>query len=705
VRMTCIVAARNFGLDENVAELGAILHDIGKASPIFQERLSDDYIYSPNDKPYRHEISSLSFISLFPLKYYHSLIDMVISHHKSIVNDRRVRGFVDLIDDEDDGYGFDEVVEMHLKDFESWAPIVIDILECFGIERKETTKEEAIGNLRYINKYVNEEILGNIDYSPWKGLLMGADHFASAVHKNTNWLIKPLFKKPNLSYYDSEKRKSPLFPLSQKKSISPKPHTIVTACTGAGKTDYLLRRCRGRVFYTLPFTASINSMFIRILKDVENENKFISNNIRVLHSSSKLVEKRGIRQLKLIQSKFGASLEVLTPHQLASIVFGVNGYESKILDLSGCDIILDEVHVYKDKMQGIVVKIIEMLVHFGCKIHIGTATMPTSLYDNIINVLGKENTHQVRLTRKEMRSFDRHKIFKLKNKDVDNNVLNIVDKHIKNNEKVLIVRNRVRNAQETYDRIINRYPDIPILLLHSRFKRGERNRLELELEMWNKWIDKPCIVISTQVVEVSLDISFDTMITDCAPIDSLIQRFGRVNRLRTIHTMGKYKPIYILSPPDEGEKREAMPYNLKTLRKTFEVLPDRKILREYKLQSYIDEVYPDIKITDINSEAIFSNGKFSSLNKLEHRSKSKLFEELGIMSTNVILQSDIETYKNSNSEERTMLEIPVIYYSIEKMYLPQLEDYPNKPYILDNGYYNQVKGLDLNNYDFNNLIL
>lgn len=622
---------------------------------------------------------------------------MVISHHKSIVLDNRNRGLIDLIDDID-GYGSDDVFNMHIEGWEEWSLIALDILESFDVERKKITIEEARANFNYVIKYIEEEILTTNGYSPWKGVLMGGDHFASALISETDKWLDFVFKKPDLSFYDD--RKHELYPLSLKRSDSIKRHTIATASTGAGKTDYLLRRCVGRVYYTLPFTASINSMYERILNQIKKHNEFIYKNIRLLHSSSKLVEKRGKgykenKELKALQSKFGASLEVLTPHQLAGIVFGVNGYEAKLLDIQGCDVILDEVHVYKDTMQGIVLKMIEMLKYLGCRIHIGTATMPSSLYNKIIEILDGD-VLEVKLTKKEMRSFDRHKTYKLEERNIEGNVFNLIDDSIRNNQKLLIVRNRVAHSQETYDNIVVRYPHINVLLLHSRFKRGERNRLENELTALNE-SNEPCIVISTQVVEVSLDISFDMMITDCAPIDSLIQRFGRVNRKRTKETIGKYKPIYVLAPPPENERKEAMPYELNILRKTFEVLPNKKILREHSLQSLIDEVYPEINITNIDREAIFIDGNFSKLRLLEHKSKMTLIEKLGIMSTNVILQSDLDEYINSNSEKKTMLEIPVIYHSIEKMNLIQLEDGTRRPFIIDDGYYDNERGLDINN--------
>lgn len=127
------------------------------------------------------------------------------------------------------------------------------------------------------------------------------------------------------------------------------------ACTGAGKTDFLFRRCRGRVFYTLPFQASINAMYFRLQKDLKKDNPDL--NIKVLHAASSLIEAEdGDREDIVLQKHIGTSIKVLTPYQMAGIAFGSKGFEALILDLKGCDVILDEVHTYSEVSQAIVLK-------------------------------------------------------------------------------------------------------------------------------------------------------------------------------------------------------------------------------------------------------------------------------------------------------------------------------------------------------------
>ena len=61
-----------------------------------------------------------------------------------------------------------------------------------------------------------------------------------------------------------------------------------------------------------------------------------------------------------MQDKAGAPLKVLTPYQVASIAFGTRGYEAMLVDIKGCDVILDEIHTYADISRAIVLRVIEV---------------------------------------------------------------------------------------------------------------------------------------------------------------------------------------------------------------------------------------------------------------------------------------------------------------------------------------------------------
>ena len=530
---------------------------------------------------------------------------------------------------------------------------------------------------------------------------MGADHYASALINDTERYLAKAFKVPDLSFFD---RTHQLYPLSFKDPSSVRTHTIVVASTGAGKTDYLFKRTKGRIFYTLPFQASINAMYMRVANDLTPNNPELD--IRVLHSSSMVVKRKGAEEETALQSLFGSSIKVLTPHQLASIAFGMKGYEALLLDLKGCDIILDEIHTYTGASQAIVIKLVQILHQLNCRIHIGTATMPTALYSRIMEILG-DDVLEVKLSNEEMDQFNRHTIHKINGFEES---IPLINQAVDKREKILVVYNRVARAQEAYDELIDAFPEVPIMLLHSRFKRGDRNEKERQLMgideegnptgQFNTSQDA-CIVVSTQIVEVSLDISFDLMITETAPIDALIQRFGRINRKRTVDNIGKTKPVYVIAPPES--KTDALPYDLEVLNRSFEVLPDGDILREKDLQEKIDCVFPELNFLNIEEHAIFKQDGIIKIDKLTHHSKSILFELLDIDSVSCICESDVEEYENSFFEKRLQMEIPVRYFNVRTMYQMQSG---NKPFIIPNKAYNQESGLDVrkiseNNFDVN----
>lgn len=666
------VMAKHIGLDEQVAIEGALLHDIGKTSPVFQKKLNATNQEEPGSI-FRHEIASLFFLSLICKEHRDAVIDMIVAHHKSMYKDVRELGILDLDDNT-------KCFEEHSRGFEQWSDIALDILESLGMKTHEFSIEEAKDNYEYVINYCNKRKAG---CSEWRGLLMAADHMASAMETAFEMPLDKLFIKPDLSFYN---RQSELYPLSMISVDNNKKHTLVTAPTGAGKTDFLLRRCHGRVFYTLPFQASINAIYDRIKRDLFDTDA----QVYLLHAASNLKVKDGKVEESIMQRHVGASVKVLTPHQMASVVFGIKGYEAMAMDLRGCDIILDEIHTYSDIMQSIVLRIIEILVALDCRVHVGTATMPTVLYQKILQLLGgADAVYEVKLDPQTLQTFNRHQIYKLKDKKES---YDVIASAIESNSKVLIVCNQVKRAQKLYESIEELYPGVKKMLVHSRYKRSDRAKLENELrENFNQLEYFPCIVVSTQVVEVSLDISFDVMITECAPIDALTQRFGRINRKRTRDTIGHYKPIYVIAPSEDDN--EALPYSLDVLKDTFRILPDSgDIMEECHVQEMIDKVYPKIDFQNIDFTGVaFLEGKWV-LKALCHHPKSALLETLDINSAVCITEEDKDRYLCANGLERIEMEIPVSYHSIAHRNLNQLNK-GSHPFVIPNKGYNEEKGL------------
>lgn len=132
-----------------------------------------------------------------------------------------------------------------------------------------------------------------------------------------------------------------------------------------------------------------------------------------------------------------------------------------------------------------------------------------------------------------------------------------------------IIRNTVKRAQETAAELSRRFPDLTILLAHSRFVSKHRTRNENSLlEMLgpptaNRGASRrpeKIIVVGTQVLEQSLDIDFDLLVSDLAPMDLLLQRMGRLHR----HERGKRppllsKPRFVISGVDDWESLPPAP--------------------------------------------------------------------------------------------------------------------------------------------------
>ncbi|MCM8803577.1 MAG: CRISPR-associated helicase Cas3', partial [Candidatus Omnitrophica bacterium] len=216
-------------------------------------------------------------------------------------------------------------------------------------------------------------------------------------------------------------------------------------------------------------------------------------------------------------------------------------YEKIYATLGYSKLIIDEVQAYDPKACAIVVKMIEDIVSLGGRFLLMTATLPTFVKNylkekEIIKDEDIINFYECKLEI-EIKTTSKHKI-ELRQKDIIEDIVEIIKK-AKDGNRILVVLNTIEKAEEVYDKIekkiANDKSDIFLRLIHSRFTLNQRREKEKEIEEKFK-NPKPKeekeakIFVATQVVEASLDIDADYLFTEIAPMDSLIQRMGRVMR-------------------------------------------------------------------------------------------------------------------------------------------------------------------------------
>ena len=146
-------------------------------------------------------------------------------------------------------------------------------------------------------------------------------------------------------------------------------------------------------------------------------------------------------------------------------------------------------------------------------------------------------------------------------------------------KKTAVVCNTVAKAIDMFGVLADLHP----LLVHSRFTLGQRAEREKK-----EHIDQQRLVIATQVLEVSLDVSFDSMFTELAPVDSLLQRFGRVNRHVRQPDPSNFGICRVACGKDPGSERV---YSPALLRQTAAHIP-REPLKFGTACSWIEAVYP-----------------------------------------------------------------------------------------------------------------
>ena len=440
-----------------------------------------------------------------------------------------------------------------------------------------------------------------------RGCMIACDHLASAGKNEIQTALNNLEAELTQHVKEKAKGKGRQFhgwePF-QKASGETTGQLLLSAPTGSGKTEAALlwsdknqsETLGNRVFYVLPYTASINAMYNRLKELVTNDkigmlhgkaNYFV---YKALADNEYTYEETAeqVREQQNLTKKICRPYKVLTPFQLLKAFFGIRGFEMQLAEMSQGLFIFDEIHAYDPHTTALILTMIKKLREdYAAKFCIMTATMPKFLKDMIHDALGGFST--VDMETEDRDKFTRHRV-----KLLDGNIhdaIPIIKDRLNDNQSVMVVCNTVKQAQNVFQELQHIANNAK--LLHSRFIHQDRERIEKELEIDRKQNEKELqntdridLLVGTQAVEVSLDIDFDCLFTEPAPIDALIQRFGRINR------KGK-KDICDVHISKVGGESDKYIYSTEKVERTINTFTsvDNKELKESKIQELIDKVY------------------------------------------------------------------------------------------------------------------
>ena len=217
------------------------------------------------------------------------------------------------------------------------------------------------------------------------------------------------------------------------------------------------------------------------------------------------------------------------------------------LALAGKVVIIDEVHAYDVYMSQYLDRVLHWLGAYGVPVVLLSATLPVQrraellqAYESTESVVDGDDPYPVvRGSGVPLRPVaptgDGTTITVDRLPDDLDTLVSYLRRHLGSGGCAAIVRNTVTRVQETADRLVAEFGVEHVTVNHSRFLSCDRARTDRALLARFGPPDQSQrpglhIVVASQVLEQSLDVDFDLLVTDLAPMDLLLQRAGRLHR-------------------------------------------------------------------------------------------------------------------------------------------------------------------------------
>lgn len=344
-----------------------------------------------------------------------------------------------------------------------------------------------------------------------------------------------------------------------------------------------------------------------------------------------------------------ASLGVGTIDQALLSVLTTRHNALRLFGLSGKVFVVDEAHAYDDYMRAVLCKLLTWLGSMGCGVVLLSATLPASHvsslaaayqrgaglvprplgsvpYPGWVFVPGRADRELIAISASAQSAVAAGRQIRLRidhrpvhhgrraeavGDPLDRQVVlaGVLEPLVADRGHAAVVCNTVDDAQRTYEAVRQWAAGrAEVMLLHSRFPSGQREEITARIVglVGTEGRDprRRLIVVATQVIEQSLDLDFDLVVSDLAPLAQLLQRAGRCHRHRHDRPAWADVPrLVVLDPRHDG--RYAKPrqwgdvYHDYLLRATHRRLAGVERIRiPEEVQDHMEAVYGPVGIDD-----------------------------------------------------------------------------------------------------------
>jgi len=297
-------------------------------------------------------------------------------------------------------------------------------------------------------------------------------------------------------------------------------------------------------------------------------------------------------------------------HLILSFVHGFSQADFTLGNLQNAVVIFDEVHYYERLTLEHLMTLFEILKEMDIPNLLMSGTLPDFFVKKAKEINPK---YFGPIVDKEGLNFKPFRIevrdsFLISKEEINGTFLDEVVENYKAGLNQFVILNTVKRSQEVYEKIKKALTEESInpniSLLHSEFIwEDRRNKEELLIRKLKVEKERPLIFVSTQVMELSLDLSCDRMYTELAPADALGQRGGRLNR-GAAEPNGAVMRVFLPEEFFMKEENKKRPYDFELLENTVKNLKEDEYSYS-EIKEACNRVYGGVELEEKNLRRIF----------------------------------------------------------------------------------------------------